>query len=129
MGLIVMKLAIFFSVVSSIVSIIAFLSKVRRWLPVKLTEKEKAVIRLSVSQEKYYGMLYLWFERKDNKKTVSIPYGRHIEVGHELTSLESKGLVKDEGIDSEIHGVSGKKRKYRLTQKGIKIANNLNKTS
>ena len=129
MGLIVMKLAIFFSVVSSIVSIIASLSKVRRWLPVKLTEKEKAILKLTVSEDKYNDILYLWSERKDNIKSVSIPYGRHIEVGHELTSLESKGLVKDEGIDSEIHGVSGKKRKYRLTQKGIKIANNLNKTS
>ncbi len=74
-------------------------------------------------------ILYLWFERKDNKKLVNIPHGSNIEVSHELARLESKGLVGNKGIHPDIHGESGRKMIYLLTQKGIKIANNLNKTS
>ncbi|MUK51478.1 hypothetical protein [Aliivibrio fischeri] len=104
--------------IGAIAACIAAVPVIKTWLPIKLSDKEQNILKLSVGSASFNGIFEYNLEPKP---IVKIPYQHHkvITVNTEILELREKGLIRImEGSFGQPQGSVW----YQLTSKGYSLA-------
>jgi len=116
-------------ILGAIAACIAAVPVVASWLPIDLSDNEKAILRLAVKYDDYPGIIQYYIEPVVDRTgpCVNSPYKNdYLDVTFEILELRDKGLL---AIMDGTHQSRGNAVWYQLTGKGFKTAKSLASTS
>lgn len=116
---------ILITTIGSIAACIAAYPIIVSFLPMRLSDTEKNILKLSLSNESYPGIIQYYISPLGGraKPHVNSPYlDTHLEVKFEMLELRDKGLIQ------VMDGASSGRNNaiwYQVTSKGYKVAKRL----